>query len=99
TSTGIITLKTYCVFDLGEVSSLTLELPSSVLKDYNSVLNFKSGATATVLDAPADLYFKGDDCEGGCLFPISNRIYEINIRSVCGNLIARVSSLDYEVIS
>ena len=99
TTTGTITLKTYGVTDLGEVSSLTLKLPSSILKDYNSVLNFKSGASATVLDAPADIYFKGDDCEGGCLYPISNRIYEISIRRVSGILIARVSSLDYEVVS
>lgn len=95
TTTGIITLKTYGVTDLGEVSSLTLKLPSSVLKDYNSVLNFKSGASATVLDAPADIYFKGDSCIDGVFTPEANKLYEVYIKRPSSTVVAHVSAIDY----
>lgn len=94
TSTGIITLKTYGVTDLGEVSALTLKLPSSVLKDYNSVLNFKSGATATTLTYTG-IYFKGDSCVDGVFTPEANKLYEVYIKRPSSTVVAHVSAIDY----
>lgn len=92
-----ITLETGCEYNLGLRTSLALTLGETT-DDLESIVNFRSGAGATSFDAPGDLYFTGDDTLDGRLYPVSNRIYEINIKNVMGVIIARVGACDFEVI-
>lgn len=98
TSTGDVTLDDGKEYDCGTRTSLTLNLPDILPDGYDVIINFISGATATTLDVPENLVFKGDDCSGGHLYPIKNRIYEINIKKICSVPVGVVSSVDYEVI-
>ena len=85
-------------FNLGTRSSVILTLPEEIPNNFDVIVNFHSGSSATTFDAPDEIFFTQDDCIGGHLYPISNRIYEINIKNMGGLLIAKVSSCDYEVI-
>ena len=98
TSTGDVTLDDGKEYDCGTRTSLTLNLPDILPDGYDVIINFISGATATTLDVPENLVFKGDDCSGGHLYPIKNRIYEINIKKICSVPVGVVFSVDYEVI-
>ena len=98
TSTGDVTLDDGKEYDCGTRTSLTLNLPDILPDGYDVIINFISGATATTLDVPENLVFKGDDCSGGHLYHIKNRIYEINIKKICSVPVGVVSSVDYEVI-
>lgn len=83
-------------YDLGLRTAIELDfLPSDI---FEAIFNFRTGDTAPSFDAPLELYFVGDDTLDGSLYPIANRIYEVNIKRVCGALIARVGAVDYEVI-
>ena len=83
--------------NLGLRTSVGLEIdPSSDFDE--AIVNFRVGETVAAFDAPASLYFTGDDCLDGRLYPNKNRIYEINIKSVMGIYVARVGACDYEVI-
>lgn len=97
-SAGTVALNDGKEYDCGARTSLILNLPEALPDGYDVILNFISGATATTLDAPENLVFKGDDCSDGHLYPIKNRIYEINIKKVCSVPVGVVSSVDYEVI-
>ncbi len=92
-----ITLKNHTEYSLGLVTVLALGLPESI-EGMESIINFRTGATAPSFDAPSELVFSGDDCSGGRFYPITHRIYEINIKEVMGILSARVGATDYEVI-
>lgn len=83
-------------YNLGLRNELVLSVEHE--NGFEAIVNFRSGADATTLDAPASLIFQGDDCVDGVLYPISNRIYEISIKEVLGVLIAKVGACDYEVI-
>lgn len=98
TATGDVTLEGGKEYDCGTRTLLTLNLPDTLPDGYDVIVSFISGATATTLDAPENLVFKGDDCSGGHLYPIKNRIYEINIKKICSVPVGVVSSVDYEVI-
>ena len=82
---------------LGLVGSLNLSLPNDV-SGMESIVNFRTGAQAPSFDAPASLVFSGDDCSGGRFYPVTHRIYEINVKEVLGVLTARVGACDFEVI-
>ena len=82
---------------LGLVTSLNLSLPNDV-SGMESIVNFRTGAQAPSFDAPASLVFSGDDCSGGRFYPVTHRIYEINVKEVLGVLTARVGACDFEVI-
>lgn len=83
-------------YNLGTLTELTLSVSDSQCLD--ALINFKSGASATALDAPYELYFLGDDTLYGSFYPVSSRLYEISIKRVLGSLVARVGAVDYEVI-
>ncbi len=85
-------------YNLGLRTSVTLGLPEEIPSDFECIVNFRSGATATTFDSPDEIIFTQDDCVGGRLYPVTNRLYEINIKSVGGILVAKVGSVDYEVI-
>ncbi len=85
-------------YNLGLRATISLNLPTDIPADFEAYFNFRSGTTPTSLDAPDNLIFTGDDTLDGKLYPVSNRIYEVSIKSVGGYLIARVGCADYEVI-
>lgn len=83
-------------YSLGLRTAIELDyVPSEV---FEAILNFRTGNIVPSFDAPVELYFVGDDTLDGSLYPIANRIYEVNIKRVCGALICRVGAVDYEVI-
>ena len=96
-SASSITLENYTEYDLGTVTELHLALPSDTT-GFEAIINFICRYQAASFDAPEEIYFQGDDCLEGCLYPVSNRVYEINIKDVMGTLIAKVGACDYEVI-
>ena len=86
--TGIVTLTTTSVkldsdniYNGAELASVTFTLPSTIPANFTAQLNFTSGATATVLNAPNTVYFEGDDCSNGVLTPVANKRYQILIAS------------------
>ncbi len=83
-------------YNLGTRTSILIEIEESDV--FEAIFNFRTGTTEPSFDAPSELYFVGDDTLDGRLYPIDNRIYEVNIKRVCGVLIARVGAIDYEVI-
>ena len=97
TSEQKITLLKNVEYMLGLITSLELALPEET-SGMESIVNFRTGAGAPSFDAPSEIVFSGDDCSGGRFYPITHRIYEINIKEVMGILSARVGATDYEVI-
>lgn len=92
----MVLIESHSEYDLGLRTSVGLTLGEGDFDE--SIVNFRSGETATSFDVPSSLYFTGDDCLDGRLYPNKNRIYEINIKSVMGIYVARVGACDYEVI-
>ena len=97
-TTEKVALKNKTEHNLGLRTSIVLELPTEIPNDFECIVNFRSGTVATAFDSPNTIIFTQDDCYKGVLTPISNRIYEINIKNVNGILIAKVGCADYEVI-
>ncbi len=97
-TTEKVALKNKTEHNLGLRTSIVLELPTEIPNDFECIVNFRSGTVATTFDSPNTIIFTQDDCYKGVLTPISNRIYEINIKNVNGILIAKVGCADYEVI-
>ena len=86
--TGVVTLTTSSVqlandniYNGAELASVTFTLPSTIPANFTAQLNFTSGATATVLNAPNTVYFEGDDCSNGVLTPVANKRYQVLIAS------------------
>lgn len=84
-------------YHLGTVSSLTVDVGEGEF--FEAILCFKTGSGEISVDAPSELLFVGDDTLEGCFYPVSKRLYEISVKRVSGVLLARVGSVDYEVIS
>ena len=95
---GEILLANRTEYDLGLLTSLKITLPEVTEDIFYSIVNFRSGSEATVLECDGEIYFSGDDCLSGTLYPVTKRLYEINIKKVCSLLIAKVSAVDCEVI-
>ena len=92
-----ITIENHTEYSLGLITELSIALPEET-EELDSIINFRTGATAPSFDAPSELVFSGDDTSGGRFYPITHRIYEINVKEVLGILTARVGATDYEVI-
>ena len=86
------------IYNLGLKQELTVDVPDEPDDAFMALVNFRTGSTEMVFDSPADLYFAGDDCYKGKFYPITHRIYEINIAKAVGVLVARVGCVDFEVI-
>lgn len=98
TATGTqLTLESHKEYNFGIATELKIVLPSDT-SELEAIINFRSASTPTSFDAPSKIIFKGDDTIGGRLYPVANRLYEVNIKSVTGVLVARVGACDYEVI-
>ena len=92
-----IMLESHTEYNLGITTELKIVLPSDT-SELEAIINFLSASTPTSFDAPSKIIFKGDDTIGGRLYPVANRLYEVNIKNVTGVLVARVGACDYEVI-
>ena len=83
-------------YHLGTVSSLTVDIAEDEF--FEAILCFKTSSAEITLDAPEELLFTGDDTLEGRFYPIPKRLYEISVKRVSGVMLARVGSVDYEVI-
>ncbi len=92
-----VTLENMNEYHLGTVTNLTVSVVENEF--FEAILCFKTGSGEISVDAPSDLLFVGDDTLEGRFYPVPKRLYEISVKSVSGVLLARVGSVDYEVIS
>lgn len=91
-----VTLESMNEYHLGTVTALTVNITDEEF--FEAILCFKTGSGEISVDAPAELLFAGDDTLEGCFYPVAKRLYEISVKRVSGVLLARVGSVDYEVI-
>ena len=96
-SSESVTLQNKTEHNLGLRASASLVAPNDVPSNFECIVNFRSGESATSFECNG-IVFTGDDCTGGKLYPIKNRLYEINIKNVCGALIAKVGACDYAIL-
>lgn len=92
-----IMLENHTEYNFGITTELAIALPEDIAS-LEVIINFHSSTTPTSFDAPSEILFQGDDTLDGRLYPVSNRLYEINIKNVMGVLVAKVGANDYEVI-
>ncbi len=92
-----LTLASHTEYNLGLITELAIVLPEDT-SELEVIINFRCGSTAPSFDAPGEILFQGDDTLDGRLYPVTNRLYEINIKNVMGILVAKVGASDYEVI-
>ncbi|MBO5338225.1 MAG: hypothetical protein J6A96_00840 [Clostridia bacterium] len=92
-----IMLENHTEYNFGITTELAIALPEDITS-LEVIINFHSSTTPTSFDAPSEILFQGDDTLDGRLYPVSNRLYEINIKNVMGVLVAKVGANDYEVI-
>lgn len=62
----------------GELTSLSLTLPTVVGEDYEAMLSFTSGATATAFTYPDEIKWSGSDVYDGIFAPVVNERYTIS---------------------
>lgn len=96
-SSESVTLQNKTEHNLGLRASVILNVPNNVNNNFECIVNFHSGESTALFECNG-IVFTGDDCTGGKLYPIKNRLYEINIKNVCGTLIAKVGACDYTVV-
>ncbi len=58
-----------------EITSLTVTIPETLSDSFISSAVFKSGATATTVTVPSDVYCQGADCKNGVFTPKANKRY------------------------
>lgn len=58
-----------------EITSLTVTIPETISDSFISSAVFKSGATATTVTVPSDVYCQGADCKNGAFLPKANKRY------------------------
>ena len=78
----------------GEVTSLTLTLPSSTGDDYISAVIFTANSN-TPLSYPDTIVMVGTDCIDGVFAPVSGKRYEVIVTNDGASYVGRVSG--YEV--
>jgi hypothetical protein len=93
-----VLLLTKTEHNLGLRTRVNLTLADTVESDFECIVNFRVGASNVEFNADNRIIFTQDDCYGGVFTPCKNRIYEINIKSVDGVLIAKVGGCDYAQI-
>ena len=74
-TTASITLADNTEARYGEITSLTVALPETISDSFVSSAVFKSGATATTVTVPSDVYCQGADCKNGVFTPKANKRY------------------------
>ncbi len=94
-SSETVTLQNKTEHNLGLRASAVLALPTEIPDDFECIVNFRSGESATAFSVDSRIIMTQDDCYKGILTPCKNRIYEINIKNVNGFLVAKVGCCDY----
>lgn len=79
----------------GEVTSLTLTLPTDTTGDYISSAVFTSGTTATSLTYPDTITMIGTDCIDGVLAPVAGKRYTVIVAYDGAGLVGTVGG--YEI--
>lgn len=79
---------------LGEIATLTLSMPSTIDDLYWSSFCFASGANATSISYSGEpIIWCGDDCDvDGSFIPESNTKYEVHIKKLGTDIVARVGA-------
>jgi hypothetical protein len=78
----ILTLEHNHEYRLGELTSLTISLPSNIVNNYESYISFSSGETVTNISS-SNITWRGDDVgESGIFSPEKNTTYEIGLKKV-----------------
>ena len=96
TPTGTsVTLSDNTEARFGEVTSLTLSLPSDTSGDYISSVAFTSGTTATSLSYPDAITMIGTDCIDGVFAPVANKRYTVIVTYDGAGLVGTVGG--YEI--
>lgn len=70
-----ITLADNTETRFAEITSLAVALPETLSDSFISSAVFKSGATATTVTVPSDVYCQGADCKNGVFTPKANKRY------------------------
>lgn len=90
------TAATYTATDLtdkrfGELTSLTLALPSTIATDYESTVTFTSGTTATTFTISDTLTLVGEDVNpSGVFVPVASKTYQLALENVSNTSTASV---------
>ena len=74
-TTASITLLDNTEVRCAELTSLTVTLPETLSDSFLSSVVFKSGATATTVTVPSEVYCQGADCKNGAFLPKANKRY------------------------
>ena len=74
-TTPSITLSGNTEVRCAEITSLTVALPETISDSFISSVIFKSGATATTVTVPSNVYCQGADCKNGAFLPKANKRY------------------------
>jgi len=76
-----ITLEDDTIYNntAASLTSLDITLPGSPAADFISQVNFTSGSTATVLNAPNTIKWLGDDVTAGVFTPVADKRYALLI--------------------
>ena len=74
-TTASITLADNTEVRCDEITSLTVTIPETISDSFVSSAVFKSGATATTVTVPSDVYCQGADCKNGAFLPKANKRY------------------------
>jgi hypothetical protein len=79
---------------LGEIATLTLSMPETIDDLYWSSFCFASGATATSISYSGEpIIWCGDDCDAdGSFIPEANTKYEVHIKKLGADIVARVGA-------
>lgn len=83
-------LKDYVRAIYGEVTSMTLTLPSTTADDYISSIVFTSGVTPTNLVYPDTIKMIGEGCIDGVFTPAANKRYEVIVSYDGANIVGVV---------
>lgn len=79
-ATDSITLADNVLYQGGEQTALTINIPSSATVGFISQITFKSGSTPTSITIPLTGFVwdsRGEDINQGTLIPVANRNYTI----------------------
>lgn len=85
-------------YSLGLKTSLTLTLPQELEDSFFAIVSLRTGQELGEIVMPQGAIASGDDCEGGVFAPQQNRLYELSVKKVLGEIVIRVAGCDYEVI-
>ena len=93
-----ITLADNTETRFAEITSLTVTLPETISDSFVSSAVFKSGATATTVTVPSDIYCQGADCKNGAFLPKANKRYTM-IFSYDGIMNCYISAVPIQTVA